>query len=145
MPSIEGVILTPLKVIPDERGQVMHVLRSDSPHFKQFGEVYFSCIYPNANKAWKLHTLNEGNVAVPIGRVKFVLYDMREGSATKGQFDVIFLGDNNYQLLTIPAGVAYGWKNLVPETAYIVNCSTHAHQPGESRMLALHEVPLPWS
>ena len=31
---IEGVILTPLKQIFDERGKVMHMLRKDSPYFK---------------------------------------------------------------------------------------------------------------
>ena len=144
MPNIDGVVLTPLKIIPDERGQVMHVLRSDSPQFTQFGEVYISCIYSGVIKGWKLHTTNAGNLAIPVGRVKFVLHDLRENSPTKGQTDVVFLGDNNYQLLSIPPGVAYGWKNLVPQTAYVINCASEPHQPGEAKMLPIEEIPHPW-
>ncbi len=144
MPTIDGVILTPLKIIPDERGQVMHVLRSDAPHFKQFGEVYISCVYAGVIKGWKLHTTSGGNLAVPVGRVKFVLHDLREGSSTKGLTDIIFLGDNNYQLLSIPPGVAYAWKNLIPETAYVINCATQPHQAGEAKMLPIEEIPHPW-
>ncbi|MFA6429864.1 MAG: dTDP-4-dehydrorhamnose 3,5-epimerase family protein [Patescibacteria group bacterium] len=144
MALIDGVLLTPLKIIPDERGQVMHVLRSDAPHFKQFGETYISVIYPNVTKGWKLHSSMTSNMAVPVGRVKFVLFDTREGSPTKGQFQEVYLGDNNYQLLTAPAGVAYAWKNLLPISAYVVNCATEPHRPEEARMIPFHEVPYQW-
>ena len=36
---IDGVILTPLRQIFDERGKVMHMLREDSPVFSRFGEI----------------------------------------------------------------------------------------------------------
>lgn len=145
MSSLEGVLLTPLKIIPDERGQIMHVLRSDAPFFRQFGEVYISCIYPGAVKAWKLHAKNWGNLAVPIGRVKFVLADQREDSPTKGQIQEVFLGDNTYQLLTIPPGVAYGWKNLLPQTtAFVVNCASEPHQPGEAQNLSPESIAYAW-
>ena len=47
---IHGVEITPLKQILDERGKVIHTLRCDSENFRQFGEVYFSCVYPGAIK-----------------------------------------------------------------------------------------------
>jgi dTDP-4-dehydrorhamnose 3,5-epimerase len=144
MAQLDGVSVTTLKIIPDDRGQVMHVLRADAPHFKKFGEVYLSSVYPNAIKGWKFHTLNQGNIAVPKGRVKFVLYDLRDGSPTKHQFQEVFLGDNNYCLLTIPAGIAYGWKNLLPEIALLVNCASEAHQPGESVSFPLDQIPYSW-
>jgi len=144
MATIEGVILTPLRIIPDERGQIMHMLRSDAPHFKQFGEIYFSCVYPGVTKGWKLHTASWSNIAVPIGRVKFVLHDLRENSATRGQFQEVFLGENAYVLLTMPPGVAYAWKNLVPQTAFVANCSTHVHNSEEGKMLPLGDVPYAW-
>ena len=55
---IEGVRITPLRQIPDERGTVMHMLRADAPHFEGFGEIYFSWVYPGAIKAW--HVWREG-------------------------------------------------------------------------------------
>lgn len=145
MASLEGVTITPLKIIPDDRGQVMHVMRSDVSYFRKFGETYISCIYPNVIKAWKLHTVNYGNLAVPHGRVKFVLYDMRDGSPTKHQLQEVYLGDSSYNLLTIPPGIAYGWKNLLPETAIVVNCSTEPHQAGEALSFPLDQIPYNWT
>ena len=49
---IEGIIITPLKKIKDERGAVMHMLSRDSDVFKSFGEIYFSTINPKFIKAW---------------------------------------------------------------------------------------------
>jgi dTDP-4-dehydrorhamnose 3,5-epimerase len=144
MANLEGVVVTPLKIIPDERGQVMHMLRADASHFKQFGEIYFSCVYPGVTKGWKLHTASWSNLAVPIGRVKFVLHDLRENSPTKGQFQEVYLGENAYQLLTTPPGVAYAWKNLVPQIAYVANCSTHVHDPEEGKMLPFSDIPYAW-
>ena len=48
---IEGVKISKLKIISDDRGKVMHMLRNDSQVFKSFGEVYFSTIYENKIKA----------------------------------------------------------------------------------------------
>ncbi len=141
---IDGVTLTPLKIIADERGQVMHMLRADAPHFEKFGEVYFSVIYPNVTKAWKLHSKLVTNVCVPIGRVKFVMHDLRENSATKGETQVVCLGDNNYQLLSIPVGVAYGWKNLILENAFVANCATEPNTPGEGQNLPIETIAYQW-
>jgi dTDP-4-dehydrorhamnose 3,5-epimerase len=99
---IDGVLITPLKQILDERGKVMHMLRSDASHFQGFGEIYFSCVYPGAIKAWHLHKKMALNYAVPYGRIKLVLYDDREGSGTRGEIQEIFMGIDNYCLVTIP-------------------------------------------
>ncbi len=144
MPSLDGVLLTSLKIIPDERGQVMHILRADAPHFTAFGEVYVSSVYGHTLKAWKLHTSCAANIAVPHGRVKFVLHDKRLDSPTHSQTQVVFLGENTYQLLHIPPGVAYGWKNLLSETAYIINCATEPHRPDEGKLLAPQDIPYEW-
>ena len=77
---INGVKITPLKQYFDERGKVMHMLRNDSPLFEKFGEIYFSCTYPNAIKAWHLHNEMTLNYAVIHGQIKFVLYDDRNNS-----------------------------------------------------------------
>lgn len=47
---IEGLLVVPLRRIPDERGTVFHMLRSSDPHFRGFGEIYFSSIYRDAIK-----------------------------------------------------------------------------------------------
>ena len=139
-----GVVVTLLAVIPDERGQVMHFLRSTDAHFRKFGEVYFSCVYPGVTKGWKIHSASWSNLTVPVGRVKFVLHDLRDGSPTKGQFQEVYLGDSRHALLTIPPGIAYAWRNLVPETAVIANCATEAWSPDESKNLPFSEIVYAW-
>ena len=84
---IDGVKVTPLKQYFDERGKVMHMLRSDSPQYDKFGEIYFSCTYPNAIKAWHMHKEMTLNYAVVSGQIKFVLFDDRDNSPTKGNLE----------------------------------------------------------
>ena len=43
---IDGVIIKKLKVIPDERGRLMEIMRSDDTFFKKFGQVYMTTAYP---------------------------------------------------------------------------------------------------
>ena len=128
---IEGVIVTPLRQIADERGKVMHMLRSDAKHFGGFGEFYFSCIYPGSIKAWHLHKRMTLNYAVPHGNIKFVLYDDRPGSPTKGEIQELFLGPDNYCLVTVPPMIWNGFKGVGTETAIVANCASIPHDPEE--------------
>ena len=57
MSEIDGVVIKKLNQISDERGKIMHMLRSDDPLFEKFGEIYFSTIYPQVIKGWHLHSL----------------------------------------------------------------------------------------
>ncbi len=128
---IEGVTITPLRQILDERGKVMHMLRCDSPVFKSFGEIYFSCVHPGAVKAWHIHGRMTLNYAVPHGNIKLVLYDPRADSPTKGGIQEIFLGPDNYHLVTIPPLVWNGFKGLGNALSIVANCSTVPHDPAE--------------
>lgn len=128
---IDGVVIKPLRQILDERGKVMHMLRCDAPEFETFGEIYFSVVLPGAIKAWHLHRRMTLNYAVPVGLVKLVLMDPREGSPTKGHLMEIFTGPENYQLIRIPAGVWNGFKGLGPTASLVANCATIPHDPDE--------------
>lgn len=128
---IDGVNIRPLKQIIDQRGKVMHMLRCDSEGFKNFGEIYFSCVYPGAIKAWHLHKRMELNYAVPVGNIKLVLFDERTNSTTKGEIQEIFLGPDNYCLVTIPALIWNGFKGIGQEMAIVANCASMPHDPEE--------------
>ncbi|MBI5886921.1 MAG: dTDP-4-dehydrorhamnose 3,5-epimerase family protein [Deltaproteobacteria bacterium] len=128
---IDGVTITPLRQFCDERGKVMHMLRNDSPVFQSFGEIYFSSVYPGAIKAWHLHKRMTLNYAVPFGNIKFVLYDDRPGSPTKGKVQEVFLGPDNYQLVTVPPLVWNGFKGVGAVAAIVANCATIPHDPDE--------------
>lgn len=128
---IEGVLVQPLRQIPDERGKVMHMLRASDPHFQGFGEIYFSMVYPGAVKAWHLHKKMVLNYAVPHGRIKMVLFDPRQGSRTRGELQELFLGPDHYHLVQVPAGVWNGFKGVGVEPALVANCASIPHDPDE--------------
>ena len=132
---IEGVRITPLRQIPDERGKVMHMLRADDPHFDRFGEIYFSTVYQGVVKGWHLHERMTINYAVPVGAIKLVLFDDREGSPTQGELQEVFLGDGNYALVTVPPLVWNGFKGIAAPYSVVANCATIPHDPTEIRRM----------
>jgi dTDP-4-dehydrorhamnose 3,5-epimerase len=132
---IEGVQIIPLKTIMDDRGMVRHMLKSTDPHFKKFGEIYFSVIFPGAIKAWHVHRKMELNYAVIEGNIKLVLYDTRRDSATNGEFQEICMGEDNYVLVTVPPHVINGFKAIGDEKAVVANCATIPHDPDEIERL----------
>lgn len=128
---IDGVLVHPLRQIPDERGKIMHMLRRDDPHFEGFGEIYFSLVYPGVIKGWHLHKRMVLNYAVVVGMIKLVLYDDREGSPTRGELMELFVGEGNYVLVRIPPGVWNGFKGIGVTPAIVANCATEPHDPEE--------------
>jgi dTDP-4-dehydrorhamnose 3,5-epimerase len=128
---IDGVHIIPLRQIVDERGKIMHMLRSDAAHFRAFGEIYFSAVNPGAIKAWHIHTEMTLNYAVPAGQIKFVLYDDREGSNTRGKVQEIFLGADSYSLVVVPPLIWNGFKGIGSVPALVANCATIPHSPNE--------------
>jgi dTDP-4-dehydrorhamnose 3,5-epimerase len=128
---IDGVSVKALRRISDERGLIMHMLRSDDPEFQQFGEIYFSTIYPGVIKAWHLHSEMALNYAVVVGMIKLVLYDQRDGSPTKGEIQELYIGQENYQLVTIPPNIWNGFKGIGTHMAVVANCATIPHDPAE--------------
>lgn len=129
--DIKGVAARPLQQTCDERGKVMHMLREDDPHFERFGEIYFSVVYPGVIKGWHLHTQMTLNYAVPSGRIKLVCYDDRPDSPTRGNVMELFLGEDCYQLVTIPPGIWNGFKGIGVTPALVANCATLPHHPVE--------------
>ncbi len=143
---IEGVKITPLKIIPDERGTILHMLRDDDRVFERFGEIYFSKVYPGVVKGWHLHKKMTLNYAVPVGMIKLVLFDNRENSPTKGELMELFIGEENYVLVTIPPNVWNGFKGIGLGISMVANCSTTHHDPDEIiRMDPINnDIPYDW-
>ena len=142
---IDGVVVKPLRRIPDERGFIMHMLRSDDPDFEKFGEIYFSTIFPGVVKAWHLHKEMILNYSVIFGMVKLVIYDDRDGSPTKGELQELFIGRENYQLVKIPPFVWNGFKGIGSEMAILANCASLAHAPDEIVRMAPDDPMFPYN
>lgn len=142
---IDGAIIKQLKKIPDERGTIMHMMRTDDPLFEQFGEIYFSTVYPGVIKGWHIHKEMTLNYAVVLGMIKLVLYDEREGSPTKGEVQEIFIGWDNYCLVKIPPMVWNGFKGIGTTLAIVANLATIPHRPEEIERLDPFDKRIPYN
>lgn len=143
---IDGAKIKKLRVMPDERGRLMEILRNDDELFLQFGQVYITTTYPGVVKAWHLHKKQTDNVACVQGMIKLVLYDPREQSPTFKQINKFYLGLHNPLLLHIPKGVYHGWMCVSPEEAIVVNIPTEPYDyenPDEFR-LDPHDNDIPY-
>jgi dTDP-4-dehydrorhamnose 3,5-epimerase len=149
MKLIDGVSVKRLKVIPDERGFLMEMLRSDDEMFTEFGQVYLSVAYPGVVKGWHYHKLQTDYFTVVRGMLKVVLYDRRDDSPTHGEVNEFFMGEKNPILITIPPGVVHGVKAVGSDAGYLVNCPNRTYnydEPDEYRIDPHSgEIPYDWS
>lgn len=141
---IDGVMITPLKQFPDNRGTVMHVMKATDTGFKGFGEVYCSTVYPGVIKGWHLHRKITLNYVVLSGMITFVLYDEREASPTKGAIQEIVMGDRNYVRVTVPPGIWSGFKCIGTEPAMVCNVIDLPHDPSEAQRCDPHDNHIPY-
>ena len=141
---LDGVLLTPLKIIHVDQGNVMHALKKSDSGYVKFGEIYISTIHGGAVKAWKKHLQMTMNLVVPSGRVKFVLYDDRPYSSSTGKYSEFTLSPENYQRLTVPAKIWFGFKGLYPGSSLILNIADIEHSPNEIEHRETHEISYSW-
>ncbi len=146
---IEGVKVRRLRFIPDERGYLMEMLRSDWEEYERFGQVYVTAAYPGVVKAWHYHELQTDHFVCVHGMAKIVLYDRREDSPTHGELNEFFIGELNPRLIKIPPSVVHGFKGVGQDVALIVNVPTELYNyddPDEHRLpYDTEEIPYDWS
>ena len=148
-PRIQGVKTKPLRLIPDERGWLLEILRADEGElFTKFGQVYCSATYPGVVKAWHYHQKQIDNFACVSGMVKLVLVDTRPESPTKGAVNEFFVGVQNPMLVQVPNLVYHGWKCISLEPSLVVNVVTEPYQyddPDEYRLAPHDTLPYDWT
>jgi len=145
---IEGVKVKKLKVIPDERGRLMEILRNDDEMFLKFGQVYMTAVYPGVVKAWHYHKKQTDNVTCVQGMVKLALYDNRPETSTYKQTQELFIGVHNPVLVQIPPQVLHGFKGVSQNEALVINVPDRVYnyeKPDEYRMDPYDEnIPYDW-
>ena len=145
---IAGVTVKPLKVVPDERGRVMEILRSDDPAFGKFGEIAMTTVYPGAVKGWHYHRVQWDHFAVVKGMLKLVLVDPREDSETKDEINEFFMGDHQPLLITVPPLVLHGFKGIDVQETLVITCASELFDPKDpdEERLDPHvtEIPYDW-
>lgn len=148
-PLIHQAVCKPLRVIPDERGRLMEMLRSDDPMFKGFGQAYLTAAYPGVVKGWHYHKLQWDHFIVVKGMMKIVLYDAREDSPTKGTVNEFFMGEHNQCILQIPPVVYHGFKCVSETEAMVVNIPTEVYNYKDPDEYRVHphknDIPYDWA
>jgi dTDP-4-dehydrorhamnose 3,5-epimerase len=140
MKLIIGVKVRPLRKLPDERGFLMEMLRSDWDEYERFGQVYVTAVYPGVVKGWHYHKIQTDHFICLHGMAKVVLFDGRPDSPTHGQINEFFMGEQNLTLLKIPQLVMHGFKGISSEMTLIVNVPTELFKYDEP-----DEYRLPWN
>ncbi len=126
---ISGVRIKELRLIPDERGGLMEMLRSDDELYIKFGQVYITTVYPGVVKGWHYHKIQTDNFVAVKGMIKLVLYDSRKDSPTHGEVNELFIGEKNSLLVQIPPYILHGFKGVGLEEAYVINIPTEPYNP----------------
>ena len=146
--SIQDVHTKKLRIVSDERGWLMEILRCDDEIFKKFGQVYLTTAYPGVVKAWHYHKKQVDNFTCVHGTMKVALYDARPDSPTCKALMELFVGERNPILIQVPPGVYHGFKAIGNETAYFVSIPTLPYDyknPDEYRLPPdTSEIPYDW-
>lgn len=138
---IEGVILHDEKQITVPKGNIFHAIKSNSEGFCGFGEAYFSQIEQGAIKGWKRHNRYTLNIVVPVGAIRFVIYDDREGSQTYGQFeDIVISVKDNYKRLTVAPGLWMAFQGLGAGISMLMDIIPEIHNTDEADKCDLDKI-----
>jgi len=141
---IEGIIITPLKEIKALGGNVLHAMKSLDKGYNGFGEAYFSIVEKGIIKGWKRHNLMTLNLVVPIGEIRFVIFDDRKGSLTYGEFQKIVLSRKQYSRLTVPPLLWIGFHGLGEKDSMLLNVVNIPHDSKEVVSKNLDDFDFDW-
>jgi len=141
---ISGVSVTHLKHISNDKGDIYHAMKCSEDSFASFGEAYFSSIHTGVVKGWKKHGQMMLNLVVPVGSIKFVLYDTRNDSDTYQEFFEIIISKDNYCRLTVPPNVWMSFQGVGDDLNLLLNIASIEHDPDESESCELTDIYYNW-
>lgn len=142
--KIDGVILSPQKIINTVGGNVLHVIKNQDKTFSGFGEAYFSLVNNGVVKGWKRHTKMIMNLVVPIGEIQFVIFDDRKNSKTYKNYQEIILSIDNYCRLTVPPMLWIAFKGKGDQMNILLNVANIQHSTDEVENKSLESIPFVW-
>jgi dTDP-4-dehydrorhamnose 3,5-epimerase len=141
---IDGVLVSTLKRIHHPKGDILHGLKASDIGYDSFGEAYFSSIAKGEIKGWKKHSVMVMNLVVPVGGVKFVIFDDRKNSGSYGEYCEFIVGEDNYSRLTVPPGVWMAFEGKGGGLNLVLNIASIEHDPSEAQDVMLDELAYDW-
>jgi len=136
--TVDDILITPLKHIYVEGGNVFHAMKNLDDGYISFGEAYFSEINPGYVKAWKRHLHMTLNLIAPHGKVKFVFFDQQK------KYREEIIGDERYSRITVPPSIWFGFQGVSNSKSLILNIADIVHDPNEIERKSLNEIYYDW-
>ena len=143
--NIDGVILTPLNIIKNSKGNILQGMKKSDPGFINFGEAYFSSIEHGQTKGWNQHTSLTMNLIVPSGEVAFIIFDNRTNSKTNNSFFKTIISPKSYNRLTVPPNLWVAFHGVGKQNNIILNIASAEHDSQEIKKLDLNEIQFDWN
>ncbi|OGF35090.1 spore coat protein [Candidatus Falkowbacteria bacterium RIFOXYC2_FULL_48_21] len=128
---IDGIKIKQLKKFSDDRGFFTEVIKFGEDTFHEVKQTSYTETHPGVVKAFHWHRKQWDVWFVVRGMAQVVLYDQRDGSSTKGETQVIYAGQDNPVLISIPPGVVHGYRVLGNEKVCLFYHTSEAYNPAE--------------
>jgi dTDP-4-dehydrorhamnose 3,5-epimerase len=125
---LPGVIIKPLKRMPDERGAFSEVFRKDWTDL--YGsdvsvQANLSVTYPGIIRAWHRHLRGQVDYFTALqGAIKIGIYDDETG-----ELDEIVSSVLNLQTVRVPGHFWHGFKAVGTEPAMLLYFTTNLYDP----------------
>ncbi len=117
----EGVIIKKLNKNIDQRGWLSEIWRTDETDYLP------KMSYASLTKAGMVRGPHEHKqqtdcfVFIGPGKFELHLWDRRESSKTKGEYEKIQARENEPYLVLVPPGIVHGYKNISRIDGYCIN------------------------
>lgn len=140
---IQGVVVKPYALWPDDRGYFAEVLRVGQGLAAAFPpattQVSAALGYPGTIKAFHYH-LHQTDCWQPVmGLFQVVLVDLRVESPTFGARNTLYAGALRPWQILIPPGVGHGYKIIGMEPAMLVYVTNQLYNPKDEGRLPYNE------
>lgn len=143
--TISGVIISPLNIIENPLGNIFHAMKVSDAGYNGFEEAYLSAVNYDVIKPWKKHLRMTLNLVVPVGKIRFVLFDDRRNSDTKNRYMDISLSKENYSRLTVPPGIWMSFRGEDKSLNLLLNIANIEHDPSESIRADINKFNFNWN
>jgi dTDP-4-dehydrorhamnose 3,5-epimerase len=132
---IDGVVLSPFPIFPDDRGYFLEVHRIGTGPAAGFPaattQISASLSYPGCIKAFHYHRRQTDYWTPVKGLLQVVLVDLRLDSGTFGARNTLYAGGLRPWQILIPPGVAHGYKVIGKEDSMLVYLTNRFYDPGD--------------
>lgn len=132
---IDGVLIEPVTLWPDDRGYFLEVQRLGSGLAAAFPaattQISAAVNYPGTIKAFHYH-MHQTDCWTPVaGLLQVALVDLRAGSKTYGARNTLYTGALRPWQVLIPPGVAHGYKVVGTDAALLVYLTDRHYDPAD--------------